>query len=44
MGYGTYTNMSTLQKDFIWDGIEIQQKVHEYNENEKIIRKFKTTS
>jgi len=35
MDYEIYSNMPTIQKDLICDGIEIQQKIQQYHDNEK---------
>jgi hypothetical protein len=35
MSYETYKNMSTMQKDIICEGFEIQQRIQQHNVNEK---------
>ena len=35
MSYETYRNMSAMQKDLVYEGFEIQQKIQQHNDNEK---------
>ena len=35
MSYETYRNVSTMEKDLICEGFEIQQKIQQHNDNEK---------